>query len=230
MKKLNLSGLRFGRLVALSESGRSGRAITWRCICDCGTSCSVRTASLRRGHTLSCGCITREQTVKRNRAAAKHGMHRSNEFSIWLGIRKRCLSPGSPTYKNYGARGITLHPDWVASFESFYAHVGKRPSTSHSIDRIDNTRGYEPGNVRWATPAQQGSNRRTNVRGLIDGVPMTAAEISRATGIPSSTILMRMKKGLTGRALTAPPRRWSGDAPAPAAAEGVERLLIGFDA
>lgn len=141
-------------------------------------------------------------------------MHRSNEFSIWLGIRKRCLSPSSPAYKHYGAKGITLSPDWATSFEAFYTHVGKRPSLSHSIDRIDNTRGYEPGNVRWATPAQQGSNKRNNVRAIVDGVPMTASEISRATGIPCSTILMRMKKGLTGQALTAPPRRWTGDAPA----------------
>jgi len=75
-------------------------------------------------------------------------------------MKQRCLDPECLIYPNYGGRGISIHAPWIISFESFFEHMGPRPSKKHSIDRIDNDGNYEPGNVRWATTKQQRRNTR----------------------------------------------------------------------
>lgn len=86
-----------------------------------------------------------------------------SEYRIWSGLKQRCLNPNSPAYKYYGGRGITVHPNWVASFKAFLDDVGPRPSDLHSIDRFPDKNGnYEPGNVRWATMLEQAQNRNAN--------------------------------------------------------------------
>jgi len=84
-------------------------------------------------------------------------------------MKQRCCDPEHVAYPNYGGRGITVHVSWIGSFESFFEHVGPRPSPKHSIDRIDNDGNYEPGNVRWATAKQQ---RRNTRRSKIDETDM----------------------------------------------------------
>lgn len=75
-------------------------------------------------------------------------------------MKRRCSEPKHVGWALYGGRGIRVCPEWMASFDAFYAHIGPKPSPRHSVDRIDNSRGYEPGNVRWATPKEQSRNRR----------------------------------------------------------------------
>jgi hypothetical protein len=81
--------------------------------------------------------------------------------TAWQSAKARC-TPGTYAYreafKHYGARGITMFVDWVESFDLFFAEVGPRPTPFHTLDRIDNRRGYEPGNVRWATRQEQSLN------------------------------------------------------------------------
>ncbi|MGQ3209551.1 hypothetical protein [Shinella sp.] len=78
-------------------------------------------------------------------------------FVAYANIKARCTNPDHPAYKNYGKRGITCA---FADFEAFSRHVGFRPHPSYTIDRIDNSRGYEPGNLRWASWTEQAANRR----------------------------------------------------------------------
>lgn len=78
-------------------------------------------------------------------------------------MKMRCLNVKHPTYPLYGARGISICPQWFHSFTAFLTDVGVRPSLAYSLERIDNDGNYEPGNVRWATDEEQGQNRRTNV-------------------------------------------------------------------
>lgn len=88
-----------------------------------------------------------------------HGKWNAPEWRTWAHMKERCLNPNNHAYARYGGRGITIYRPWVDSFEAFFAHVGPKPGPEYSLDRIDNDGNYEPGNVRWATPREQGANR-----------------------------------------------------------------------
>jgi hypothetical protein len=124
------------------------------CLCDCGATKEIWAPNIKRKTrpVRSCGCV--------NPGATTHGMTGTDEHRIWIGIKQRCTNPNNPDADYYMARGIAIDPVWDRDFMAFYKAVGPRPSPVHSIDRIDNDRGYEPGNVRWATPLQQARNRR----------------------------------------------------------------------
>ena len=123
----------------------------WLCACSCGEVRELQQSSLLMGTSRRC-------------ARCSHGEPngwRSNLYSTWAGIKGRCLNPNHTDYYLYGARGITIHPQWIKSFRAFEEYVGVKPGPEYSIDRWPNPHGnYEPGNVRWATPLQQRHNRR----------------------------------------------------------------------
>lgn len=162
---MNLTGHRFGRLLVLERATSVTRHTRWLCRCDCGETVSVYAHSLRRGFTRSCGCLRREaarEIIEINRGLEPnliHGMTESPEYRSWCHMKQRCLNPNSIRYERWGGRGIKICPQWLNSFETFYADVGERPSPIHSIDRINNDGNYEPGNVRWATHKEQRNNR-----------------------------------------------------------------------
>lgn len=89
-----------------------------------------------------------------------HGLTHTTEHAIWRQMKQRCYNPRKSDYHLYGARGVRICDRWLNSFENFYADMGPRPSMGHSVDRIDGSKGYEPGNCRWATRTEQSRNRR----------------------------------------------------------------------
>ena len=165
-KLIDLTGHKFGRLLTLRRgSNTNNRLPQWVCLCDCGIERTIAGCDLRSGHTKSCGCLQRERardTIEANRGTGRlsHGMTESPEYNSWCAMKKRCLNPKTTRYERWGGRGIKICPQWVNSFETFLADMGKRPSLGHSLDRINNDGDYEPDNVRWATSVEQANNRR----------------------------------------------------------------------
>lgn len=80
-----------------------------------------------------------------------HNMTNTPEYQVWTNMKQRCYNPKKERYPCYGGRGITICDRWKNSFVNFYADMGKRPTTNHQIDRIDNDGNYEPGNCQWIT-------------------------------------------------------------------------------
>lgn len=152
----DITGRRYGKLVAVRRIGMNKkRYSTWECACDCGQTTTVPISSLNEGHTRSCGCLYR-----RAGGEASNGK-RTPEHVAWASMKQRCLNRRSRHWPDYGGRGIAVCQAWQEDFKQFLADVGRRPSSKHSLDRYpDNDGNYEPGNVRWATAAEQQANRR----------------------------------------------------------------------
>lgn len=154
---LDLSGVRFGMLKAIrigvpivSKSGR--KRVTWECVCDCGSSTTV-TASNLKHTTRSCGCVKGSHRVTHNKS-------NSRLYIIWSSMKGRCLNPKDSAYKRYGGRGILVCEEWLI-FENFYSwSVENGYSEKLTVDRIDNDKGYNPGNCRFASKSVQAANRR----------------------------------------------------------------------
>lgn len=193
-------GQRFGRLVVIDQPGVNN---DWRCRCDCGAVRVVPAKSLMRGVTQSCGCLRREMTARKNTV---HGMCGTAEYWTWRGMVGRCHNPREPSFHNYGGRGIQVCEEWRHDFQAFFADMGPKPSPSHSIDRIDNEKGYRPGNCRWTTNTVQMNNTRHNRRIAFRGETLTIAQWACRCALPYDVLLARL--GRLGwsvqRALTTP--------------------------
>lgn len=129
------------------------------------------------------------------------------EYFAWMQAKARCSDPNHQAFGDYGARGIRMCEEWRASFRAFFSYIGPRPTSKHTLDRIDNSRGYEPGNVRWATWREQQNNRRSNKHVEWRGERRTVAQWAAITGITRMALYQRFSKGWSvERALTTPVR------------------------
>lgn len=131
--------------------------------CACGNQVEALRSRVKNGYTRSCGCLASD--TKPN---LRHGMRNSPEYSSWQSMKGRCLDHSNKDYPRWGGRGVTVCKEWIDSFEAFFSHIGPRPPGT-SLDRIDNNRGYEPGNVRWATASEQMQNTRAAYQWHIKG-------------------------------------------------------------
>jgi len=159
-KKSDLLGKRFGRLEVIEENpirSKDGQ-VRWGCICDCGNFTVVLSKLLKLGKTKSCGCYQKEQSAERS---STHGKSKTKVYNAWQNIKERCHNPDNPSYPVYGGAGIVLPESFINDFMAFYVEVGNPPDETRdwSIDRIDYTKNYEPGNLRWATSRQQAQNK-----------------------------------------------------------------------
>ena len=134
--------------------------ITYEVMCTCGKIKWVRVSALK---TAKLGC--RECNLKANKLKpVTHNSSYRNEYKIWTGIKQRCLNPKNKRFYRYGLLGLTSR--WEKSFEKFYEDMGPRPSKNHSIDRINNDKGYSKRNCRWATAKEQIENRSKKKKAL----------------------------------------------------------------
>lgn len=156
--RLDLAGRRFGRLrvIEIDHINQHQQAM-WRCRCDCGKEIVTVGSTLKDGRSKSCGCWKADVARKQE---TTHGLSRSSEYRIYAYMKQRCYNPKHHKFFLYGGRGIKICKRWLNSFEAFYADMGPRPSSKHSIDRINGDGDYRPSNCRWATASEQNSNRR----------------------------------------------------------------------
>lgn len=187
------TGLRFGRLLVVQCLGKTeaGRYY-WLCKCDCGNDAEIQSTCLVRGTTKSCGCIRNEKTRDRTQT---HGLRSSREYNVWNSMISRCHNTKVKSYTKYGGCGIKVCDRWRNSFACFYEDMGKRPSEKHTIERIDNSLGYEPTNCKWATRTEQGRNTRRNVFWTFRDQTKTISAWAEFLGCRPSMLWMRKSYG-----------------------------------
>lgn len=178
----------FGKLKIIERAGtaKDGQKV-YLCECECGNKSKVLAGNLKRGNTKSCGCMVKKTSSLRMKNLNKtHGQTKTKLWKTWKGIVERTTKAYSSHFFRYGAKGIGIYGDWL-KFEAFAEYIGDPPSPSHTIDRIDNSKGYFPGNIRWATMKDQASNRSTNVHVMIDGEVMILSDAAKKLGISRAT-------------------------------------------
>jgi hypothetical protein len=205
MLRYDLTGMVFGRLTVIRFAGTTDNRISlWECLCVCGNTLITRGARLRVGRTKSCGCLL-----------PRHDQALSAEYKVWSGIKDRCLNRNCPSWDSYGGRGIGVCNWWMICFQNFIDDMGPRPSPHHSIERTNNSQGYNCGhcndclarnataNCRWATLTEQNRNKRTTIFMVFDGVSLSLPEWADITGISQMTLRTRKRNGWSDkRALT----------------------------
>jgi hypothetical protein len=162
--------------------------------CKCGTVKTYWVSNLRKGHTKSCGCLKSEllgHPVVYHKKTYKKEFSRT--YNIWAKMKARCYRETDERYPLYGARGITICPQWRYDFDQFVADMGTSPEKM-SIERIDNDGNYEPGNCKWVNHEAQCNNRRSTVRVELNGESMGVTKACRLLGVSKHPFTSRYKK------------------------------------
>lgn len=175
-------GTMFGKIMVLDVVKHDGKIKIYG-ICDCGKTVFSRADCYTKMGVKSCGCTR------------KHGYRHYPEYYVWKAAKSRCFNKNDKMYKNYGARGISMFDEWKKDFKKFYEAIGPRPSNQYSLDRIDNDKGYEPGNVKWSTDMEQASNKTNNRKFKICCQIKHLREWSRIFGVDYKLAHARIQYG-----------------------------------
>lgn len=192
----DITGKRFGRLTVIKYHHSKTNAY-WLCQCDCGNTTIVNGSSLCSGMTSSCGCKSREMTIKRS---TTHGMTNTRLYRIRQGMIARCYNENSASYSKYGAKGIKVCEEWLGEngFINFYNWAMENGYEEHlTLDRINPQGNYEPDNCRWSTYKEQANNTKATVFLTYKGETKPASEWSEIVGLSQSCITGRKRKGWT---------------------------------
>lgn len=196
--KINLKGQIFGRLTVLSTDMvvlyGTNRSIS-KCLCSCGNEKEIATSSLKAGLTQSCGCIKREQTIQNN---TTHGKSKMKEYKHWMYLKGRCNNPNTKCFHRYGGRGIKVCKRWVDSFDNFLLDMGLMPTPKHSVERVNNNKGYMPQNCVWATTKQQAENTSKTIKVRYKGEVQLMAYWAKKFGMPVRNLYKRYHNGMRG--------------------------------
>jgi len=192
--KIDLTGQRFGKLVAISIEKKSDSSTRtyWNCVCDCGGKRVVSNDHLRSGDVTDCGCARKH--VSR---WSKHNMYNSRLYGIWSLMKERCCNPKRKEYPNYGGRGICVCEEWKEAKNFIEWSLNNGYSDELTIDRIDNNGNYCPKNCRWISRKEQMQNRRNNHYISFEGKTLTLTQLAKENGLTYSQLYKRLKLGWT---------------------------------
>lgn len=191
----DLSGQRFGKLVALSICGRNkNNAVIWLCKCDCGNYVEVLSISLIAGHTKSCGCM---KGYKK-----KHGDSGSRLYRVWISMKQRCQNSKNKAYQFYGGKGIKVCEEWnnYSCFKQWAIKNGYDDMAKNkecTLDRIDVNGDYEPLNCRWVSMAEQNRNKSYHRYVVYQGKKLTVTQLAKKVGMNKETLVYRLNAGWT---------------------------------
>lgn len=194
---IDLTGQRFGKLVAFQYLGQnSHREQVWGCLCDCGKQVVKIGRCLRTGNVKSCGCLWKSLIGKHN---LRHGElingKVSREYRSWQAMKRRCSTNAPPKDRAvYFDKGIKVCSLWASSFPSFLEHMGRCPP-HHQLERLDNQKGYEPGNCAWRTGSQNCRNKSNNRRITFNGESLTVTGWAEKLGVSAPTLFSRIYAG-----------------------------------
>jgi hypothetical protein len=185
----DIIGKRCGKLTVVECIGRRKGKLFYKCVCDCGKDHEVYRYHLLKGDIKSCGCD------KYGHANVTHGMSNTQIFKVWQGMKRRCTNKNDPCYIKYGARGITICPEWEHDFTAFYNWaVANGYKEGLQIDRIDYNGNYCPQNCRWVDIYKQANNKRNVKKYEINGVYKSIPEWSREYGVNYKLVYQRVHR------------------------------------
>jgi hypothetical protein len=190
--RLNLSGMRFGKLqvidFVLPHSGRT----MFNCLCDCGKTTAIAGSDLKTGNSKTCGCgkIAAGYTANLQHGGATGKC--TPTYATWASMKQRCRDPSSIGWEHYGGRGISVCERWLTNFANFLEDMGEKPD-GYSIERIDVDGNYCPENCKWIPLSDQGKNKRNSVKYNYNGQVVVQAELARMIGIDQGA-LMKLRK------------------------------------
>lgn len=190
MKRLDITGERYGKLVAVRRLPTHTPS-RWVLKCDCGNKTEALLSNLRSGQVQSCGCAGSQATIGARSLKHGHsaGFRKSRTATAWRNAKTRCFNKKNAKYPAYGGRGITMCPEWAEDFSTFLRDMGECPE-GLTLERIDVNGNYEPGNCCWATMREQHNNKRDSIRS--SGVSLK--EFAAATGLRYQNLHRRIKR------------------------------------
>lgn len=203
--EVDISGKKYNHLIALNrELGYANRRDNyWRCKCECGKETVVKKYDLTHSIVKSCGCLSKKMTSE---TLKKHGDTGSRLYTVWDGMKRRCLDKKDKGFPRYGGRGITICDEWLGKhgYENFKSWAVKNGYDENAkrgvctIDRIDNKGNYEPSNCRWVNQYVQANNRECVYKISYNGETHSFAEWSRIIGVSETALKDRVfRQGLT---------------------------------
>lgn len=193
----NYAGKTIGnfRIVKVSDHDKRDEKVFHYICLACGKSGTGNPHRITSGQTKSCGCLTGKLISERLK---KHGCaikgNPTPEYRIWAGMKRRCRDSKEQCYKYYGGRGISYCESWE-KFENFLADMGKKPSSRHTLGRLDNDGDYEPSNCAWQSRKEQANSTSRNHFETFNGETLTIAQWANKLGVPYGRLQLRLYRG-----------------------------------